>query len=66
MRITINVLLNIDLYLTLDYLTNIVIYIQDQTGHIDLRDYVVDLCLVSGPATIEEVLKMAFEVRNFF
>ncbi|XP_052822312.1 lysophosphatidylcholine acyltransferase 1 isoform X2 [Octopus bimaculoides] len=41
------------------------IYDFEQTGHIDLRDYVVDLCLVSGPATIEEVLKMAFQAFEY-
>ncbi|GAB1600109.1 lysophosphatidylcholine acyltransferase 1-like isoform X2 [Argonauta hians] len=41
------------------------VYDFEEKDSIDLREYVIDLCLVSVPDTIEEVLKIAFQAFEY-
>ena len=40
-------------------------FFQDDSGHINFREYLIGLALVSQPANSEEVMQLAFQVRNY-
>lgn len=39
-------------------------FFQDDSGHINFREYLIGLALVSQPANSEEAMQLAFQVRN--
>ena len=40
-------------------------FFQDDSGHINFREYLIGLALVSQPANSEEAMELAFQVRNY-
>ena len=40
-------------------------FFQDDSGHINFREYLIGLALVSQPANSEEAMQLAFQVRNY-